>query len=396
MTTTLLTGGTVYSPDPLGRVDVLLVGTNVAAIFPHGKVAAAAVEGILGDVTEIDCNGATLVPGLVDGHLHIIGGGGGQGTESRIPELPADAILEAGITTCVGMPGVDTVSRSPSALHARASALSRLGVRSFTMAGGFRWPAPTVSGDLFTDLYHLDGLLGVKIALGERLATAPDLAELTRLLTELQWLRGATGKAAVLHVHLGTRNSPVNLIRDALDASGADPSRVQITHANYSAATLDAAVELASIGCTIDVNPLLNPGRVAGAVAPVEAIRRLLSEGRGPEGITVSSDGNASVPRILPHGELERFSYQLSLLDLVSALVSEGVADLSTALGFVTRNPARALGIEPIGSIAVGAPADLVVLDDELAVRHVVASGRLVVRDGTATSPSQFRDPRWA
>lgn len=396
MTPTLLTGGTVFAPAHLGNADVLLVGSEIAAISPSGEIAAASAAAVLGPVTEIDCAGALVVPGLVDGHLHILGGGGGQGFASRIPELPADAILEAGITTCVGMPGVDTISKPPAALLARAAALTELGIRTFVMAGGFRWPAPTITGDLFTELYTLPNVLGVKVALGERLATAPDAAELARLLTELEWLAGATGRAAILHAHLGTRNSPSALIREALHASGASPARVQITHANYSAETLSTAIELAALGCIIDVNPLLNPRRVAGSIEPVEAVRRLLAAKVPAERITVSSDGNASVPRVRPDGSLEKFSYQLGLLDLVRDLVAADVGDTATALSLVTRNPARALRLGGVGTLGVGATADLLVLDPDFTVRHVLSGGKVVVREGTAVTPSQFRDPRWA
>ena len=44
------------------------------------------------------------MPGLVDGHVHVIGGGGNEGYASRIPELWVGELVEAGITTVVAPP----------------------------------------------------------------------------------------------------------------------------------------------------------------------------------------------------------------------------------------------------------------------------------------------------
>jgi N-acetylglucosamine-6-phosphate deacetylase len=49
---------------------------------------------------------------------------------------------------------------------------------------------------------------------------------------------------------------------------------------------------------------------------------------------------------------------------------------LPEAVDMVTRTPARLLGRDDVGSLAVGAPADVVVLDDALAVQQVLVAGR--------------------
>jgi N-acetylglucosamine-6-phosphate deacetylase len=48
------------------------------------------------------------------------------------------------------------------------------------------------------------------------------------------------------------------------------------------------------------------------------------------------------------------------------------------AVDAVTRTPARILRRQDVGRLAVGAPADLVVLDDELVVADVLVAGALV------------------
>ena len=45
-------------------------------------------------------------------HSHITGGGGEAGPASRCPEARLSELLDAGITTVVGVIGTDTVTRS--------------------------------------------------------------------------------------------------------------------------------------------------------------------------------------------------------------------------------------------------------------------------------------------
>ena len=53
-----------------------------------------------------------VVPGFVDMHVHVTGGGGEAGPASRCPESQLSAFLRVGTTTVVGVCGTDSVSRS--------------------------------------------------------------------------------------------------------------------------------------------------------------------------------------------------------------------------------------------------------------------------------------------
>jgi beta-aspartyl-dipeptidase (metallo-type) len=56
---------------------------------------------------------------------------------------------------------------------------------------------------------------------------------------------------------------------------------------------------------------------------------------------------------------------------------------LETALQVVTSNPARILKLRGKGRLAVGADADLTLLDPKaLDIRGVIAKGRWMMRDG--------------
>ena len=63
--------------------------------------------------------------------------------------------------------------------------------------------------------------------------------------------------------------------------------------------------------------------------------------------------------------------------------VRQGAFGLEDVLPFVTTNPARALKLASKGRLEEGADADVLLIDKAtLAVAHVVARGRALVRDG--------------
>ncbi|MCA9701398.1 MAG: beta-aspartyl-peptidase, partial [Myxococcales bacterium] len=70
----LLRNAELYDPAPQGRRDLLLAAGRVVAVAPS---LPALPDGI--DHEEVDLAGATVVPGLVDAHVHVTGGGGEAG-----------------------------------------------------------------------------------------------------------------------------------------------------------------------------------------------------------------------------------------------------------------------------------------------------------------------------
>jgi beta-aspartyl-dipeptidase (metallo-type) len=75
---------------------------------------AEAIEGLHAGMstTTIDAKGCVVVPGFVDIHVHITGGGGELGPASRPPAGRVQEMIEGGMTTVVGVLGTDCVSRS--------------------------------------------------------------------------------------------------------------------------------------------------------------------------------------------------------------------------------------------------------------------------------------------
>jgi N-acetylglucosamine-6-phosphate deacetylase len=59
-------------------------------------------------------------------------------------------------------------------------------------------------------------------------------------------------------------------------------------------------------------------------------------------------------------------------------MLAELGVPIPEAVDAATRTPARIVGRADAGRLAVGGPADVVVLDDELDVRDVLVGGRSV------------------
>ncbi|WP_116953185.1 amidohydrolase family protein [Jiangella endophytica] len=377
--------GRVHAPEDVGVRDVLLAGGRVVAIEENLDLGGL-------DVVEIDAAGRRVVPGLVDGHLHVIGGGGNEGYASRIPELWVGELALAGITTVVAPPGLDMVAKNLEGLLAKTYALESEGISAYAMAGGFQRPFRTVTGSLLGDLFTIEKFIGVKVALGEVKATPFRDEELVELAAQLHYLAGATGKACLLHAHLGQSADPAGQFLHAMRTSGVPAHRFQATHGNYTEHTMQAVLDVAAAGGFVDFNPILTPAfGHPRAVPAAEAVVRTLTAGVDPNLVTMTTDGNASVPILLPDGSRDVYEKSLGWLwDTVAELVRDHGLSLGRALSFVTANPARALGLDAKGRVRVGGDADLLIVDDDLRIVDVFARGRRLVADGRALVRSMY------
>ena len=119
---TLIQNIDVYSPDRLGKKDILITDTRIAAVREKIQIPQN-----LAELTILDGRNLIAVPGFIDNHVHITGGGGEGGFEKRTPEInPAD-LIEAGVTTAIGVRGTDGITRSIENLLAKAKGLRKTG-----------------------------------------------------------------------------------------------------------------------------------------------------------------------------------------------------------------------------------------------------------------------------
>jgi beta-aspartyl-dipeptidase (metallo-type) len=110
---TILQGGRIYSPSPIGVFDVVLSDSQILDILTVEETAAFIAglksAGIL--VKQVNATGLYLTPGFIDVHEHAAGAGGEAGPWSRTPEGMLSTIIDGGVTTLVGLLGTDGVTR---------------------------------------------------------------------------------------------------------------------------------------------------------------------------------------------------------------------------------------------------------------------------------------------
>ena len=192
---------------------------------------------------------ARTIPGLIDGHVHVTGGGGEAGFRTRVPPVPLSRFTSAGITTVVGLLGTDDVARGPGELLATLYALREEGLNAYGYAGGYHVPPATLTGSVRGDLVFVEALIGIgEVAISDHRSSQPTLDELLRIASECHVAGVMTGKAGILHLHLGDGARGLELVREALSTSEL-PARVfNPTHVNRRRALFDEALDLARAG----------------------------------------------------------------------------------------------------------------------------------------------------
>jgi beta-aspartyl-dipeptidase (metallo-type) len=385
---TLLTNLELFAPEPLGKRHLLVAGGRILWIGDR----LPALDPALGAAVR-DLDGCRVIPGLIDAHVHLTGGGGEAGFETRVPPVPLSRFTLGGITTVVGVLGTDDLTRSPAELVVTARGLSALGLTAFCHTGGYHLPPATVTGSVRGDIVHLDPVLGVgELALSDHRSSQPTLDQLLQVAAEAHVAGLMTGKAGLVHLHLGDGPRGLELVRRAVTESELPPRVFHPTHVNRRRELFEEALQLVSLGVTIDVTAFpVGPDDDAWSAA--ESLVRFWEAGLPRERVTVSSDGGGCLPVFDGDGRVTAMDVgdPGALAQTLQELLGRGL-DLGQILPPFTVNAARVLRLERKGRIAVGGDADLLVLDHEGRIRDVMANGRWHVENGAAVIRGTFEE----
>ncbi|WP_102264349.1 beta-aspartyl-peptidase [Mesobacillus jeotgali] len=386
---TLIKNGDIYAPDYLGKKDILLVDSKIGFIQDEIENPDGFVE-----VQVIDATGKKVVPGFIDSHVHLIGGGGEGGFHTRTPEIQLTQATTAGITTLVGVLGTDGTTRTMPSLIAKARGLEEEGITTYVQTGSYQVPVKTLTGKIEDDIILIDKIIGAgEIAIADHRSSQPTAEELAKIASAARIGGMLSGKSGIVNVHVGDSPDHLKVIEQVIEETDIPIRQFYPTHMNRNPHLFEAGIEYAKKGGWIDfttssIPKFLEEGEVKCSVA----LKRMLEAGVDIGQITFTSDGQASLPDFDKDGELIglQIGQVSSLYEAVKeAVLTEGIP-LETAIRVITANPAAILKLKQKGRIEAGLDADLVLLDENHEIETVIAMGKVMVENGRPTVKGTF------
>ncbi|MDR2413547.1 MAG: beta-aspartyl-peptidase [Odoribacteraceae bacterium] len=378
----LVKNANILAPEAIGVRDMLVGGGKILAIEPKIHLSGT-------DLEVIDANGLTLVPGLIDQHVHVTGAGGQQGFASMTPPVELGALVACGTTTVVGLLGTDSTTRDLRSLYAKVRALDQEGITAYMLTGSFVYPPVTITGTLRGDMLFIDKVLGCKIAISDDRSSFPTAGELARLVADLHVAGMLSGKGGILHVHLGALDTGMKVLLELVERYHLPARRLSPTHVGRAPELFDEAIRFALAGGMIDIS--------TGGTRfdePYKQVLLALQRGVPISRLTFSSDGNAGVVKRDAAGNVLDY-HRAPLgknLEQVIKLITDGGLSPSDAFRLVTSNPADNLSLSCKGRIFAGADADFCLFDEHFSPRHLFARGEAITRDGVILKKGNFEN----
>jgi beta-aspartyl-dipeptidase (metallo-type) len=363
----LIENGDVYAPRPLGRQSVLLLDGRIARI---GAIDRLQVEALGVECETVDASGCIVCPGLIDPHQHILGGSGERGFRSMTPEIFAEELASAGITTVVGCLGADVTMKNMGGLVGKAKALREEGIDTYLWSGGYRVPPATLLQGIREDLLFVQEIIGAgEIAISDERSMDPDPLELAKIAHDAYTGGMLAGKCGLTHFHVGDHANRLALLRNLVDNFAVEADWLYATHVERSEALMVEAIEFSRHGGHIDID-------VVEEDLP-RWLRFFLHKGGDPSRLTVSSDAAINSPRVLFE--------QLRTAIRDHKIAFEQVWALATA------NTARVLKLDRQGTLDVGQRGHLLILEEgSLDIRHVHSETGWLVRDASLLKHSDW------
>jgi adenine deaminase len=307
----------------------------------------------------LDAQGAYLVPGLIDAHLHI---------ESSLlaPHQFARAVLRRGTTTVVadpheianvmGVPGIEYMVAATEAVPLEVY----IGIPSAVPATRFE----TSGAYLGTDdmLYLVDRFPRRVIALGEVMNYPGVLGRDRELITKIEILR--------------RRYKKIDGHAPGLSGRRLNGYLCAFVRSDHECSTADEALEKVARGMHVFIregSAARNLDALVGAVTPLNhASFSLCTDDRDP--LEIRDDGH------IDH--------------LVRRAIARGL-DPVVAIRMATINTARHFDLRSYGAIAPSYKADILLVGDlrTLDIRKVIKDGQVLVSDGRLLAPIEGLAP---
>ncbi|MBS4200027.1 beta-aspartyl-peptidase [Bacillus sp. FJAT-49732] len=387
---TLIKNGEVYTPDYIGKKDILVVDHKIGFIQDTIDAPKDFVH-----INVVDATGKIIVPGFIDAHVHITGGGGEGSYKTRTPELQLTDATLAGVTTIIGVIGTDGTTRTMTNLIAKARGLEEEGITCYVQTGSYQVPVKTLMAKIEDDIILVDKIIGVgEIAISDHRSSQPTAEELAKIASAARIGGMLSGKAGIVNIHVGDSYEHLRLIEEVVKTTELPIQQFYPTHINRNPHLLEAAIEYARQGGYVDFTTSSIPNmKDDWNIKSSKALKRFLDEGIDIEQITFTSDAQGSLPKFDEYGNFTGLGIgKVSSLfaEVRDAILNEGLSP-EVAFKVITQNPAAILKFEEKGQILEGKDADLVLLNkDDLTINTVYAMGKMMVENGEAIVKGTF------
>lgn len=376
----LIKNTNLYSPQSLGKKDILI---------SNGKVVAIDDEIVNHSVFSKvwDAKGAITTPGFIDQHIHVIGAGGKHGFASMTPQLHLGDLINCGTTTVVGLLGTDGSTRSIKTLFSKTQALNQEGITAYMYTGYYGLDKVYLMNSLQEDMIYIDSVIGCKIAISDIRSSYPSALELLRLLRNVRVGGMLAGKKGILHLHLGALSSKMDLLFEIIENYEFPIEHISPTHVGRTKELFDQAITFAKMGGMIDITT-----GASKYTDPYKSVLYALDNNVSIDNITFSSDGNAGLDKLDKNNNLVGFKsapFDKNFEEVIN-LHKLGGVPLEDALKLITSNPAKNLGLKNKGEVKVNSDADLCFLNSDLELNTVIANGKFMMKDGELVVKGSF------
>lgn len=370
----LLKNVKVFSPKFIGKKDVLILKDKIALIDEKIDFQTSSME-----IKVFDFSGKTILPGFIDSHVHISGGGGEGGFSKRTPEINLSQLIRAGITTVVGCLGTDGITRSLENLLAKAKALEEEGLTTFIYTGSYAVPPITFTGSITKDLVLIDKVIGVgEIAISDHRSTQPTLDEIKKIVSNARVGGLLSNKAGVVNFHVGSGKDGINYLFELVKITEIPIVNLYPTHMNRNKTLLFQGIEFAKMGGFFDLTTSYSTNE--GKDRTIAFLKECF-DNKVIDNVTLTSDGQGSLPKFDSNGNFVglKIGEVSSLFEIVRETFNRGYIPLEEAIKTITINPAKVLKLKSKGQIKKNFDADLVILNKDLEIEFVMSRGEFLM-----------------
>lgn len=372
----LMKNGQVYAPEKLGQKDILLWEDRIIKIGENLSIP----EGFEGKI--FDMSGTIIIPGIVDTHVHITGGGGEGGFTTRTSEITFEEISEAGVTTLVGVLGTDGYARRVEDVLVKCMALREEGFDCYFLTGSYTAPITTMRGSIAEDIIFNEYCLGTgEVAHCDHRGSLLTYDEFKRIAADTRNGARLAGLKGVLNIHLGNYANPSDYFIRLCEEDITFRPLIVPTHITRKYHVFDSCMKFLEYGGQVDITAGGEGDKSQESYGSVEGLELIYKKYGSLDRVSMTSDGNGSAPIWDSLGNMigmGKGSSKVLLADLKKA-TDRGIIPFEETLKTMTTTPAAIYGLKnSAGRIVENGTANFAVLDENLELVETILNGKAV------------------